>query len=159
MAHYDSFGVAPVRTSCCFHSLCAFTCCDIQCVFCFSGCRTARTRTAAASPYCWSSRDCFPDSTPTSALMQGNIDELNRLLKLISVCVLHKNNVFCRYNLLFFLSGGGKFNYQGTKRWLEDNLDHTGTNIASLYKLDSTFQVFHSHLRLKIGFYEGAERI
>ncbi|KAI2650752.1 Nicalin-1 [Labeo rohita] len=34
------------------------------------------------------------------------------------------------YNLLFFLSGGGKFNYQGTKRWLEDNLDHTGMNIA-----------------------------
>lgn len=32
----------------------------------------------------------------------------------------------CRYNLLFFASGGGKFNYQGTKRWLEDNLDHTG---------------------------------
>ncbi len=94
MAHYDSFGVAPVRTSCCFHSLCAFTCCDIQCVFCFSGCRTARTRTAAASPYCWSSRDCFPDSTPTSALMQGNIDELNRLLKLISVCLLYKTMFF-----------------------------------------------------------------
>lgn len=32
----------------------------------------------------------------------------------------------CRYNLLFFASGGGKFNYQGTKRWLEDSLDHTG---------------------------------
>lgn len=31
-----------------------------------------------------------------------------------------------RFNLLFFASGGGKFNYQGTKRWLEDNLDHTG---------------------------------
>lgn len=34
--------------------------------------------------------------------------------------------VVFRYNLLFFVSGGGKFNYQGTKRWLEDNLDHTG---------------------------------
>lgn len=33
-----------------------------------------------------------------------------------------------RYNLLFFVSGGGKFNYQGTKRWLEDNLDHTGSD-------------------------------
>ncbi|PIK38191.1 hypothetical protein BSL78_24969 [Apostichopus japonicus] len=28
-----------------------------------------------------------------------------------------------KYNLLFFLSGGGKFNYQGTKRWIEDNLE------------------------------------
>lgn len=91
--------------------------------------------------------------------MQGNIDELNRLLKLISVCVLYKKNIFCRYNLLFFLSGGGKFNYQGTKRWLEDNLDHTGMNIASQSKLGLTFQVFHSHLRLKIDFYEGAEQI
>lgn len=36
-------------------------------------------------------------------------------------------SVLFRYNLLFFVSGGGKFNYQGTKRWLEDNLDHTGT--------------------------------
>lgn len=36
------------------------------------------------------------------------------------------NRAVFRYNLLFFLSGGGKFNYQGTKRWLEDNLDHTG---------------------------------
>lgn len=34
-----------------------------------------------------------------------------------------------RYNLLFFASGGGKFNYQGTKRWLEDNLDHTGERL------------------------------
>ena len=31
-----------------------------------------------------------------------------------------------KYNLLFLLSGGGKFNYQGTKRWIEDQLDTTG---------------------------------
>ncbi|KAJ8029955.1 Nicalin-1 [Holothuria leucospilota] len=31
-----------------------------------------------------------------------------------------------RFNLLFFLSGGGKFNYQGTKRWIEDNLEVPG---------------------------------
>lgn len=36
-----------------------------------------------------------------------------------------------RYNLLFFLSGGGKFNYQGTKRWLEDNLDNPETSVLS----------------------------
>ncbi len=119
--------------------------------FCFSGCRTAQTRTAAASPYCWSSRDCFPDSTPTNALMQGNIDELFRKTDFwngfLTACFI-KKYIFCRYNLLFFLSGGGKFNYQGTKRWLEDNLDHTGTNMASQSKLGSTVRVFHSHLWL-----------
>ncbi|KTF88083.1 hypothetical protein cypCar_00019458 [Cyprinus carpio] len=50
--------------------------------------------------------------------------------------------VFSRYNLLFFLSGGGKFNYQGTKRWLEDNLDHTDSsllqdNVAFVLCLDT----------------------
>ncbi|KAL8177857.1 UNVERIFIED_CONTAM: hypothetical protein K2H54_021977 [Gekko kuhli] len=46
------------------------------------------------------------------------------------------------YNLLFFASGGGKFNYQGTKRWLEDNLDHTDSsllqdNVAFVLCLDT----------------------
>lgn len=46
------------------------------------------------------------------------------------------------YNLLFFLSGGGKFNYQGTKRWLEDSLDHTDSsllqdNVAFVLCLDT----------------------
>ena len=31
-----------------------------------------------------------------------------------------------RYNIVFFLSGGGKFNFQGTKKWLEDSLDNAG---------------------------------
>uniref|UniRef100_A0A6I8R9I9 Nicalin n=1 Tax=Xenopus tropicalis TaxID=8364 RepID=A0A6I8R9I9_XENTR len=46
------------------------------------------------------------------------------------------------YNLLFFASGGGKFNYQGTKRWLEDHLDHTDSsllqdNVAFVLCLDT----------------------
>lgn len=31
-----------------------------------------------------------------------------------------------RFNLLFLLSGGGKFNFQGTKKWIEDNIDGSG---------------------------------
>ncbi|CAH2297323.1 nicalin isoform X1 [Pelobates cultripes] len=34
-----------------------------------------------------------------------------------------------RYNLLFALTGGGKFNYQGSKHWIEEHLDHSETSI------------------------------
>lgn len=34
-----------------------------------------------------------------------------------------------RTNLLFLLSGGGKLNYQGSKKWLEDSLDTSDTSI------------------------------
>lgn len=59
----------------------------------------------------------------------------------------------CRYNLLFFASGGGKFNYQGTKRWLEDSLDHTDSsllqdNVAFVLCLDTVGR--GSHLRLHV---------
>lgn len=28
-----------------------------------------------------------------------------------------------KFNIVFLLSGGGKMNYQGSKKWLEDQLD------------------------------------
>ncbi|XP_078526127.1 BOS complex subunit NCLN isoform X1 [Lissotriton helveticus] len=57
------------------------------------------------------------------------------------------------YNLLFFASGGGKFNYQGTKRWLEDNLDHTDSsllqdNVAFVLCLDTLGQGDTLHLHV-----------
>ncbi|KAK2087012.1 hypothetical protein P7K49_032919 [Saguinus oedipus] len=58
-----------------------------------------------------------------------------------------------RYNLLFFASGGGKFNYQGTKRWLEDNLDHTDSsllqdNVAFVLCLDTVGRGSSLHLHV-----------
>lgn len=42
-----------------------------------------------------------------------------------------------RFNLLFLLSGGGKFNYQGTKKWIEDNVDSSDVSLLpdALYNL------------------------
>ncbi|KAG9266936.1 nicalin isoform X1 [Astyanax mexicanus] len=66
---------------------------------------------------------------------------LLELARLFSRLYSHKRT-HAGYNLLFFLSGGGKFNYQGTKRWLEDNLDHTESsllqdNVAFVLCLDT----------------------
>ncbi|XP_063311541.1 BOS complex subunit NCLN [Pelobates fuscus] len=57
------------------------------------------------------------------------------------------------YNLLFFASGGGKFNYQGTKRWLEDHLDHTDSsllqdNVAFVLCLDTLGSEDSLHLHV-----------
>ncbi|XP_014661861.1 PREDICTED: nicalin-1-like [Priapulus caudatus] len=37
-----------------------------------------------------------------------------------------------KYNLLFLLSGAGKFNYQGTKHWIEEHIDTGATEEATL---------------------------
>ncbi|XP_058271867.1 nicalin-1-like [Hemibagrus wyckioides] len=46
------------------------------------------------------------------------------------------------FHLLFFLTGGGKYNYIGTKRWLAENMDHAESsllhdNVAFVLCLDS----------------------
>ncbi|XP_042366984.1 nicalin-1-like [Plectropomus leopardus] len=33
------------------------------------------------------------------------------------------------YHLMFSLTGGGKYNFLGTKRWIEENLDHAETSL------------------------------
>uniref|UniRef100_A0A8C2X578 BOS complex subunit NCLN n=1 Tax=Cyclopterus lumpus TaxID=8103 RepID=A0A8C2X578_CYCLU len=47
-----------------------------------------------------------------------------------------------RYHLMFSLTGGGKYNFLGTKRWIEDNLDHAESsllhdNVAFVLCLDT----------------------
>ena len=36
------------------------------------------------------------------------------------------------YNIVFLLTGGGKFNYQGSKKWLEDQLDNLDGTIIQV---------------------------
>nr|XP_006008163.2 PREDICTED: nicalin isoform X2 [Latimeria chalumnae] len=71
----------------------------------------------------------------------SGVSVLLELARLFSRLYTYKRT-HAGYNLLFFVSGGGKFNYQGTKRWLEDNLDHTDSsllqdNVAFVLCLDS----------------------
>jgi hypothetical protein len=48
--------------------------------------------------------------------------ELSRLLSKLYV----NSRSHARYNILFLLTGAGKFNYQGTKRWLDDQIEGSG---------------------------------
>ncbi|KAM4739179.1 BOS complex subunit ncln isoform 2-T2 [Anableps anableps] len=71
----------------------------------------------------------------------SGVSMLLELTRLFSKLYTYKRT-HAAYNLLFFVSGGGKFNYQGTKRWLEDNLDHTDSsllqdNVAFVLCLDT----------------------
>ena len=51
-----------------------------------------------------------------------------------------------RYNLLFSLTGGGKYNFLGTKKWIEENLDHAGKSLTLFpaYKTDPRAQRLYS---------------
>ncbi|KAK6494970.1 nicalin-1-like isoform X2 [Huso huso] len=57
------------------------------------------------------------------------------------------------HNILFSLTGGGKFNYQGTKRWIEEHLDHSESsllhdNVAFVLCLDTlgNGEALHLHV-------------
>lgn len=41
-------------------------------------------------------------------------------------------NTVGRYNLIFILTGGGKLNYMGSKKWLEDQLDSLDGSIIQV---------------------------
>ncbi|XP_069819766.1 BOS complex subunit NCLN-like [Dendropsophus ebraccatus] len=58
-----------------------------------------------------------------------------------------------RYNILFSLTGGGKFNYQGSKRWIEEHLDHSEIsllheNVAFVLCLDTLANGDSLHLHV-----------
>ncbi|XP_053555624.1 nicalin-1-like [Bombina bombina] len=58
-----------------------------------------------------------------------------------------------RYNLLFSLTGGGKLNYEGSKRWIEKHLDQSETsllqdNVAFVICLDTLANGNSLHLHV-----------
>ncbi|XP_020558450.1 nicalin isoform X3 [Oryzias latipes] len=82
----------------------------------------------------------------------SGVSMLLELARLFSKLYTYKRT-HAAYNLLFFVSGGGKFNYQGTKRWLEDNLDHTDSsllqdNVAFVMCLDTVGNGDSLHLHV-----------
>uniref|UniRef100_A0A8C7XI28 BOS complex subunit NCLN n=1 Tax=Oryzias sinensis TaxID=183150 RepID=A0A8C7XI28_9TELE len=82
----------------------------------------------------------------------SGVSMLLELARLFSKLYTYKRT-HAAYNLLFFVSGGGKFNYQGTKRWLEDNLDHTDAsllqdNVAFVMCLDTVGNGDSLHLHV-----------
>ncbi|KFO28851.1 Nicalin [Fukomys damarensis] len=82
----------------------------------------------------------------------SGVSVLLELARLFSRLYTYKRT-HAAYNLLFFASGGGKFNYQGTKRWLEDNLDHTDSsllqdNVAFVLCLDTVGRGSNLHLHV-----------
>ncbi|XP_072245610.1 BOS complex subunit ncln isoform X4 [Leuresthes tenuis] len=82
----------------------------------------------------------------------SGVSMLLELARLFSKLYTYKRT-HAAYNLLFFVSGGGKFNYQGTKRWLEDNLDHTDSsllqdNVAFVLCLDTLGNSDSLHLHV-----------
>ncbi|MBN3279221.1 NCLN protein, partial [Polyodon spathula] len=82
----------------------------------------------------------------------SGVSVLLELARLFSRLYTYKRT-HAAYNLLFFVSGGGKFNYQGTKRWLEDNLDHTDSsllqdNVAFVLCLDTLGSSDNLHLHV-----------
>uniref|UniRef100_A0A673YN97 Nicalin n=1 Tax=Salmo trutta TaxID=8032 RepID=A0A673YN97_SALTR len=82
----------------------------------------------------------------------SGVSMLLELARLFSRLYTYKRT-HAGYNLLFFVSGGGKFNYQGTKRWLEDNLDHTDSsllqdNVAFVLCLDTLGNGDNLHLHV-----------
>ncbi|KAK6468206.1 nicalin-1 isoform X2 [Huso huso] len=82
----------------------------------------------------------------------SGVSVLLELARLFSRLYTYKRT-HAAYNLLFFVSGGGKFNYQGTKRWLEDSLDHTDSsllqdNVAFVLCLDTLGSSDSLHLHV-----------
>ncbi|KAL4663359.1 hypothetical protein H8957_013627 [Semnopithecus entellus] len=82
----------------------------------------------------------------------SGVSVLLELARLFSRLYTYKRT-HAAYNLLFFASGGGKFNYQGSKRWLEDNLDHTDSsllqdNVAFVLCLDTVGRGSSLHLHV-----------
>ncbi len=73
---------------------------------------------------------CYPQSLSFGGDSNGSgVVALLEIARLFSKLYMTSRS-HAKFNLLFLLSAGGKFNYQGTKRWIEDQLDTTGQSVC-----------------------------
>ncbi|XP_075217184.1 BOS complex subunit NCLN [Lycorma delicatula] len=75
--------------------------------------------------------DSFGVAPDLSFGAESNGSGVAMLLELVRLFsnLYSTSQTHARANLLFFLSGGGKLNYQGSKKWLEDSLDSADGSI------------------------------
>lgn len=51
-------------------------------------------------------------------------------------------NPLCRYNLIFILSAGGKFNYQGARQWIDEHVEQIGKSSVFYFFLNRVKKLF-----------------
>jgi hypothetical protein len=62
------------------------------------------------------------------------------------------------YNIIFLLSGAGKLNYQGSKKWLDDQLDSVDGSLIQVCKssmLNRDDYIFSLHVLYNFCLYSG----
>lgn len=51
-----------------------------------------------------------------------------------------------KHNLVFLLTGAGKLNYQGSKKWLEDQFDGLEGSVIQVFILSTSFLISQINL-------------
>ncbi|KAF5304722.1 hypothetical protein FQA39_LY09499 [Lamprigera yunnana] len=87
-----------------------------------------KTPTVAIVAY-YDSFGIAPDLSFGADSNASGVAVLLELMRLFSL-LYADSKTHGKYNIIFLLSGGGKFNYQGSKKWLEDQLDSLDGSIV-----------------------------
>lgn len=96
----------------------------------------------AASLRCWSFYDCFRSFTKVVRREQSNEQTKKFLHKIFGQFFFL---FIYRYNLIFLLSAAGKFNYMGTRQWIDNYLEQSGTRKCFVF---GTFRCYNFFLEM-----------